>query len=444
MFTPSKIHTGVTVAVVALASTGGAHASGYAVPELSTAGVGTANALVANPKERGAAPYNPAAIAFHERSWLSLGGLLIAPDFSVETASGSHDGTGADVVVAPMIQAAVRLDDRWSAGLAVNAPFGLETRWDPGTFPALTGNAQIPFPPPDGPPTTIPLSAQPTDSKLEIVGFSPALTYAVNPELALSAGADIYWAKSASLDSTLTELEGDGLGVGFNLSALYVQDRFSAGLNFHSAATVEIDGTFSALNSTLVAIHGATGGAAGLPPSQTAELDLDLPWRLQLGVRYALTPRLAVEVDWTRIGWSEFDEIEVTGDLAGATLLRDTNDWDDSNAYRLGATYELVPERTQLRFGYSYDETGQGDSHFSPRIPDNDRHLFSAGATQRLGDGWQLELGYMYVLFTDRDVRASRPFTGGGEINGTSAIDGDYDADAHLVGLEISKAFDLF
>ena len=38
----------------------GAMASGFALPEVSAAGVGMANALVANPKEVGAFAYNPA------------------------------------------------------------------------------------------------------------------------------------------------------------------------------------------------------------------------------------------------------------------------------------------------------------------------------------------------------------------------------------------------
>ncbi|NBC49832.1 MAG: porin [Gammaproteobacteria bacterium] len=398
-----------------------AFGSGFAVPEISTAGVGMANALVANPRDRGAVPYNPAAMAFHQGSWLSIGSLLIGPSFSVETASGSHDSEGADWLAAPMVQAAIRLDERWWAGLSINAPFGLETRWSTGTFPALAGSAALPGP-------------EPTRSNLEILDFTPTVTYTVSDELAVSAGADIYWVKSAELDSSITALEGDGTGWGFNLSALYVTGPFSAGINFHSSATARVDGTYSALEPTMV-IAGA------LPPSQTAELDLEIPWRLQLGVRYEFTPALAVEFDWTRNGWSSFDEIKVIGDLDGSTILRDRNEWDDANAYRLGLTYQLQ-DRTQLRFGYSYDETPQGDGHFSARVPDSDRHLFGVGVGHDLGNGWQVEAGYMYVLFEERNYRSRTPYTLGGEINGTDAIDGDYDAHAHLIGLEISRSFD--
>ena len=101
--------------------------------------------------------------------------------------------------------------------------------------------------------------------------------------------------------------------------------------------------------------------------------------------------------------------------------------------------------QTQLRFGYSYDETGQGDEYFSARIPDNDRNLFSVGVSHALSDGWQVEAGYMYVMFTERDYTGERPYAGSGpEINGTDAIAGKYEAHAHLIGLEISKTFDAF
>ncbi|MGD8206753.1 MAG: porin, partial [Thiohalocapsa sp.] len=276
-------------------------------------------------------------------------------------------------------------------------------------------------------------------SQLQILDVTPTATYRITDNLALSAGADVYLAKSAELDSSLTRLDGDGSGWGFNLSALYVREALSVGVNFHSAANVRLEGFYTATNPLLVR-------AGRLNPSQSAVLDLHLPWRLQLGARYELMPRLAVELDWTRTGWSEFDEIKIKSRSSGQLLLPpDQNRWEDANAYRLGGTYDLA-ERTQLRFGYSYDETGQDDDHFSARVPDNNRHLFSLGVRQMLGDGWQVEAGYMYAKTIERNVRGTRPYdlNDPAEINGTDAIAGSYQADVHLVGLEINKGFDAF
>ena len=121
-------------------------AAGFALPELSTAGTGTANALVANPEETGAFAYNPAAMGFHERSTVALGAIFIGPSFTVSNEGGRSDSQGADWYAGPGFQAALRLTDQWRFGLGINAPFGLETRWAYGTFPTLSQSVTIPTP----------------------------------------------------------------------------------------------------------------------------------------------------------------------------------------------------------------------------------------------------------------------------------------------------------
>jgi long-chain fatty acid transport protein len=406
--------------------------SGFALPELSVAGIGTTNALVANPQDAGAFPYNPAAMGFHDKTSLAIGGTLINPNFTVQTASGTHTSEGADWIATPAFQAAVKLSDTWRVGLGVYAPFGLETNWRLGTFPALNGTTVAPLP--GIGPVPLPNGNQPTRSKLEILDFAPTATYKVNDHLSVALGLDVYWAASAVLNSSLADLNGDGSGVGFNASVLYQRNAWSFGASYRSAATVGIDGSYTPLNSTLVAL-------GALKPAQDAQLDLNLPWRLQLGVRYAISSALAVELDWTRTGWSRFNKLQVDAVQTGGLIFTDTNDWNDANAYRLGLTYKVGPT-TELRFGYSYDETGQGDDHFSARVPDSNRHLFGIGVAQGLGQGYTLEAGYMYVMFQDRNYRGTRQYTGlGSDVNGSNAIAGDYQAHAHLIGLEVTKTF---
>lgn len=398
-------------------------ASGFMLPEASTAGIGLSNALVANPDERGAFAYNPAAMGFHDGSSLALGTYFVGPNFSVDTASGRHDSQGAEWMVVPMIQGAFALDARWRLGFGVSVPFGLETRWPDGTFPAVSGTRNI-----GG--VSIPLG-HPLTSKVEIIDFSPTAAYRLTNDLSLSAGLDIYWARHAKLDSTLGTLSGDGHGVGFNLGALYRRGVWSLGAAYRSSATLDLEGDFTPKSPVLVALGRLAHG-------QSAELEFAVPWRLQLGARYAFDERLAVEFDISRTGWSTFNDIKVRG-KHGGVIFADQNDWNDANAYRLGATYRLN-DRTGLRFGYTYDETGQDDDHFSARVPDNDRHLFSLGLAQSLGNGLSLEAAYMYVRAVDRDYRGVRPYTGG-DLNGSTALAGDYSMDAHLIGLELVKVF---
>jgi long-chain fatty acid transport protein len=409
-----------------LVTMGGAYASGFALPDSSAAGIATTNALVANPEELGAIPYNAAAMGFHDGSSVALGGFVIGPSFSVSTASGKHDSQGADWTFLPSFQAAIKLADQWRLGLGLQVPYGLETRWSYGTFPLLSQKMNLG-------PVTLPTGNHPTASKLEILNFVPTLAYRVTDNLSLAVGMDVYWAKTAQLDSNLAELSGDGTGFGFNLSAMYRLNAWTLGASFHSASTIDLDGDYTPLNPTMVAL-------GLLRPEQAASLDFDLPWRLQLGLRYEISPALAAEFDWSYTGWSSFKELEVYGQQNGGLIFADTNNWHNASTYRLGLTWQVLSE-TQLRFGYSYDQSAQDDDYFSARVPDTDRHLFGIGVAQDLGDGFAVEASYLYVMGVDRDYDSSVPYTKTSGVNGTAALNGDYEMSAHLIGVEVSKTF---
>jgi long-chain fatty acid transport protein len=219
-------------------------------------------------------------------------------------------------------------------------------------------------------------------------------------------------------------MRGDGDAWGWNLGAMYREGPFSVGASFHSQTTVDVDGDYTRFGS----------------PTIDGDADLHLPSRFQLGVRYMFNAELAAEIDWSRTGWSTFEDILVTSSANGAVLTRSVNDWDDANAYRLSLTYELTPS-TQLRFGYTYDETGQPSEFFSARIPDADRQTFSIGARHSLSGGWQLEGGYMFVTWDDNNFRGNRPFNPSvsRDVNGTSALNGKYEATAHILGIGVNK-----
>jgi long-chain fatty acid transport protein len=400
-------------------------ASGFAVPELNVAGIALSNALVANPKDQAAIAYNPAAMSFHEGSSVSLGAMLVQPDLSVDTGSGSIDSKADDVVAIPSISAHITLSETWALGVAVNAPFGLETEWAPGTFDSqYPGGSTIP-----------------TQSKLEIVAISPSFAYKVNDDVSLAAGIDVYDMREVIFNGDINagspgsnpsaDLKGDGHGVGFNLGLMVRQGDWTFGGSYHSEANIAIEGEVS-----------LPAGALPSFLSNDVNADLKLPSRLQLGVRNQTTEKLAVEFDFTRTGWSSFDKLVVDQDQIGTNIVTSYNNWDNANAYRLGVTYDISAE-TQLRAGYTFDETGQSDDFFSPRIPDADRQLFSFGLGHTFSNGWTLDASYMYVKFDDRSINQTTAHTGAlaGETNGTPAVNGDYESSVSLLGLGLTKKF---
>lgn len=404
-----------------LVGNGLAQASGFAVPELSIAGLGLSNAMVANTSDAGALPYNPAAMAFLGSGSVGGGVMFIKPSNSVSDTflnpGETFDGKAPDWIGTVMGHGHMEINETLSLGLSVNTPFGLETRWPSRAFGdgfALVG-AQ---------------GAEPTHSKLELISASPSLTYKINENAAISGGLDIYWVRDLQFNTASTLICcGDGTGAGFHLAGLYRSGPWSFGATYFSSSNIDID-----------------DGKVAPPGAEfEAHTELDVPWRAQLGVAYQATEAVNVEFDITRTGWSSFDRLEVyasddfiNASLGGQPLVTSTNNWDDANAYRLGVTWDLS-DATRLRFGYSYDETPQDDDHFSARIPDADRHLFSVGVRQTMGDGWEVEGGYMYVLWEDRTI--DQPLPTGNEPNGTALYNGDYEGDSHLFGLGVTKRF---
>lgn len=392
-----------TLCWLGLVGVGQAWASGFRIPEVSVAGLGYANALVANPEALGVLPYNPAAMGFHDGSQLSAGVFAIDPRLRVTTASGEH-ASGVDTLYAPTLFA-MHGAGRWTWGLGVSAPFGLQTRWASGTFPTLSSG---PF-----------AVLHPTLSKLEMLNVNPNIAYRLDDATSLAAGVDYYYVDKVVLNSAGVNIDGDGGGYGFNLAALHRAGPWSFGISYRSAIDADIEGRVNAA---------------------AARTELNFPWLLQLGVRFKPTAALALEFDVERTGWSRFDAIGINSTASGAELVRSTNGWRDANAYRLGVSYDFMPT-VQLRFGYALDRAAQDDTHYNARIPDADRRLFSAGIAYNL-QGWTVELGYMHAVFDDRNYRAPAPFgVYGTDPNGTSAYNGDYAARVNIFAVGVAKAF---
>ena len=397
---------GLLAAAIALAVSSNASASGFRLPEVSIAGLGTSNALVANSSELGALIYNPAGMSLHDKGGAVAGLTDINLDLKVDPKGGTPtDSTGKDNIGVPSGYFMGQLDNGWAWGLGISVPFGLETRWPAGTFPSFAG--------PLG-------AAAPEHSKLEVLNFNPNVSKRISPNTSVAFGVDFYNAKSMIFNTQAYAIDGTGEGTGFNLAVLHKAGAWSFGGSYRSQVDVDINGQVS-----------------GAPATTT----ITFPWMLQVGARYQASKALALEFDVERTGWSKFDKLVIKAPVA-ATTITSTNNWNDSNAYRFGGTYQIAP-RTQLRFGLALDKTPQGDSYYSARVPDADRKLYSIGIAQDMG-GWSLEAGYMRVEFDDRTVNSSVSYPrslSNTDPNGTSAYNGKYTASVNLYGLGVSTTF---
>ncbi len=399
----------------AMAST--VNASGFRLPELSTAGTALSNAVVANPDLPGALPYNPSAMAFHDEGQIVGGIMLIQPDISVDPDVGNKSTSqGKDNVLVPNFFITKHIDPQWSWGVGLNAPFGLETKWEAGTFGTF-GNLGV-------------SALEPEHSKLEMLNLNPNVAYQLNTNTSVALGLDYYIVKTLIFNTQAIKIDGDGRDYGWNIGLLHVQDNWSVGLSYRSSVDVKLDGS--------VEVVGV---------SSNAEAEVNFPSMLQLGGRYKVDDKLAVEIDIEKTGWNSFDTVEIkhSHPLVSSQPIVSENNWDDALAFRLGATYELSPNN-QLLFGYANDKTPSDGDFFSARIPGNDRQTYSLGFAHDQGS-WTYELAYMYVKADNRKIAApansfaTRLGAGNTDPNGTDAYNGKYELSAHLFAIGASTQF---
>ena len=384
-----------------------ANASGFSIPEISIAGLGTSNALTANYEMLGAVPYNPSLAAFHSGTTLSGGLTLVHADAQVTTAAPNAVTTanfqGKDNVYIPNLSLTHRINDQLTLAFNTTVPLGLSTNYPVNTFSSLGANS-------------------PTKSQVEVVDFSPSLSFKIDTATAVAVGIDYYRVRKVAFDTVALQNKGDGDAWGWNVSASHITGPWSLGASFRSHAQANISGSTTLLGT----VFGGT------------TTELDIPWRTQIGARYEVNPDLALEADISRTGWSSFDKLTVVT-TSGAGTITSNNRWKDSNAYRLGGTYKVSGD-TELRFGYTLDKTGMPDAFFSARVGDADRHLFSIGLERQLGDGLAVEAGYMLVKFQDR-THSAAGFTLPGEPNGSLTYNGKYKTTVQLFGVGLGKRF---
>jgi long-chain fatty acid transport protein len=123
--------------------------------------------------------------------------------------------------------------------------------------------------------------------------------------------------------------------------------------------------------------------------------NLTLPSIDTLSVRYDVNDDVRVLADWQRTGWDSLRTVDVRRSN-GTSLGAEEFDWSDSDFWSLGAEWDLS-EAFTLRGGFAQDETPTNDATRTPRLPDNDRTLYSVGLTWQVTDAFSVDAAYQRI-----------------------------------------------
>jgi long-chain fatty acid transport protein len=399
------------VAILALAATIPAHASGFLIFEQGAKAMGMAGAFTAQADDPSALFHNAAGIAFQDKRDFYLGGTLVTGGADFNGAApypgpGVSEQTESLSELVPHFYWVEPINDRLSFGLGINAPFGRVVEWqNPDQF---TGRFIS------------------TKSELTSIDLNPTVGWKATENFGIGIGVIGRFSEVELDNYQLTEFPGvpvpieyaranlkGGMdqGYGWNLGILHkYNDSFHWGLQYRSRLQVDYSGDIT-LDQVLTGnpvIDGTLQAIIPFGEDVPASTSIEFPDIASLGLGFATSANSWLEVDINWTGWSSFDRlvIDIDNPLFDQVVLDEM--WDDSFQYRFGWRFN-TSERTQWRFGYLYDETPQPEQTVSPVLPDANRNDFTFGYGYKSDKFW-VDLAVMYVAFDNRTVNESEVF----------------------------------
>jgi long-chain fatty acid transport protein len=434
-------------------------AQGFGVYEHNACAMGRAGVTAANPCPDGSAIFfNPAGLAGLPNTRLSAGVTFIGAqggftdDFLNQTSDLDNP-----LIPVPNVYFTAALSPKYTVGIGMYVPYGLETKWDSTTFPGRFLGY---------------------NTKVKSIYIQPTLGIQVSPTLKLGIGVSYITSTlelrqradfsqqfvptgvppgtrfaalgfPAGTDFADAHLKADGTGFAVNFGGIWkVSDKVSIGGHWLTRKKIDYDGTaeFKQVPTGLVlpannplglpagtpvdVIVAGSFGAGGPLSNGNAKTSIEMPPQGTLGVEWKMNPEWTLMADYQYVVWGWFNEVDIdfenpaTPDLA----LHPSN--KDTHGFRFGTQYQYN-KKVQLRGGYLYHTGASPDQFVTPLLPEGPRNEFTIGAGIDLMPKLHADLAYQYIKQNDRR----------GTVNVSAGNTGLYQFSAHLFGIGASYTF---
>lgn len=378
MFKKSMVSWSVAAALVAMS--GSAAASGFALIEQSASGLGNAFAGgAANAEDASTVFFNPAGMSRLSGKQIVVAGHAITPSakFSGTGAAGTNMGGDAGgTAFVPNAYFTMELKPELKFGLGLNAPFGLQTSYDPNWVGAH----------------------QAIKSSIKTINVNPSMSYQVNEALSVGVGVNYQ-----HITGELSQNQGGALGVatiqgsdnawGYNFGALYnINPTTRVGMAYRSAMNYKLKGT---VTTSLPFANGPVS------------LDIKLPDSFSMSAFHQYSDKWDVMADVTLTGWSTFKQVKII-DGTGATISNTPENWKDTVRVSVGVSHHYN-EKWTARTGVAYDQAPVSDAFRTARIPDNNRYWLALGGQYKVSAAGAIDFGYAHLFVKDSSINSPNP-----------------------------------
>jgi long-chain fatty acid transport protein len=397
-------------------------ASGFAIIENSASGMGNAFAGgAAGAEDASTIWFNPAGMTRLNNE--IVGALhVILPDAqftdenSTSALGGALDPTNTDKTGETNLPGRVpnfywvkKLDEEFTFGLGINAPFGLATEYQDdwiGRYHAVASD-------------TVSVNINPSiayKSGQLSLGFGINAQYmdvilssavdlgsaCVGAELAsqIPAGTCASVGASPQGSDGFADLNADGWSYSYNLGLLYeLSEDARIGVAYRSGFDQTVNGHADFTVPGNLAFLTASGNFTDTTITGT----VTLPSVLSVSYFQNINEKIALMADVSLTSWSNFDELRIVYDSAQPDSAT-TEDWHDTTRVSFGMNYR-ASEKWLYRFGVAYDESPiPSAERRTPRIPGNDRTWLSLGFTHQIEKDMSYSVGYAHLFIDDAAI----------------------------------------
>ncbi|MDQ6998081.1 MAG: outer membrane protein transport protein [Mariprofundus sp.] len=405
----------VVLSAMLFAGVSTAQAAGFQIPEMGVKAMGMGNAFTAVADDPSANWFNPAGLSFQEGAAVTVGGVVVLPsvDFAPNASNLNPAATSASAdkktIVVPHTYLTIGTASGLTAGIGINAPFGLEMQWP--TTAAFAGGAEY--------------------GRLQAVNVNGNVAFKLSDHFAVAAGVDFVDMYKVDFNGTALQQNFKGTGWGYNVAALYKSELFNAGVSYRSSVKIKSNGSSTS-------ILGSTAANA---------ITVTMPDILNIGLAVHPTKQWTVSFDVDWVNWKKFDKLAFnyaspllvpTGlpapfpPAVSKSNITVPENWKATWALRAGAEW-AYSDTMRARVGYTYDPTPIKNSEFTPLLPGNDRQAVHIGYGVDLSDQATIDLAYIFVWLMDRHQTQS---------TGTNALrNGTYKTTIHLAAASLTYHF---
>lgn len=442
----------LALAVLGTLAAGQVAASGFQLREHSVKNLGKSNAGSIVGKDASNAALNPAAMTNLDKNTVqnditvidlsaefSGSGRILGSAHPAAGLTGGNGGDPGDPTVVPNLSVVFPMKgalEGMTIGASIGAPFGLKTDYEPGwvgRYRALTSdlktvdlNLSVAFKATDGVSFGAGLIYERAEATLsKAVDFGTAICASGNPANCFNP---VYPFKPQQLDGAF-EVSGSDTAMGYVIGMQVApNDKLAIGFSHRSEIKHDLTGTLDFQN--VPALLGADprfqdgdGGARLVTPAVTT-----------LSVSYGFTDSFRVMADYQGTGWSSLKSVDIrrsNGTLVGSEDFS----WEDTDFFSVGVEYDLS-EAFTVRAGVGQDESPTNDATRTPRLPDDDRMLYSVGMSWAMSDHLTIDAAYQRITIEDPVINL-----GVHPPSDLSTLQGTYSGSANLFGVSMQYRF---